>query len=126
MNNKKEYVNFLKEELGVISEDKDGKIAFSIIPSEIKYDNSLCANAKLLYGEIYSLCGKRGYCWATNKYFSKLYGVSTRIITKWISQLQEKNHITTDIVTTISGNRRHIKLTRNYLKEFLKKNNNME
>ena len=45
---------------------------FAIIPGNIRYDKTLCPNAKLLYGEITSLCNKKGHCWASNSYFSKL------------------------------------------------------
>lgn len=69
------------------------KSYYAIIPANVRYDNSLCPNAKLLYGEITALCNEKGYCWATNNYFSTLYKVSSRSIVNWIKELEESGHI---------------------------------
>ena len=74
------------------------KSYYAIIPANVRYDEDLTANAKLLYGEITALCNEKGYCWANNNYFAKLYGVSTRSITNWISQLSEKGYISTELI----------------------------
>ena len=66
---------------------------YAIIPSEIRYDKEITANAKLLYGEITSLCNEKGICWAKNEYFSNLYDVSKETISRWISQLAKKKYI---------------------------------
>lgn len=66
---------------------------YAIIPANVRYDTDLTPNAKLLYGEITSLCNQKGYCYATNDYFAALYGVSKTSISKWISSLVSKGYI---------------------------------
>lgn len=44
---------------------------YAIIPANIRYDTRLKANSKLLYGEITALCNEKGFCWASNDYFSQ-------------------------------------------------------
>lgn len=73
------------------------KSYYAIIPANVRYDADLTPNAKLLYGEITALCNERGYCWASNDYFSKLYGVSKKSISNWISALVKKGYIYSEI-----------------------------
>ena len=69
------------------------KSYYAIIPAEVRYDEQLPPNAKLLYGEITSLCNEKGYCWATNQYFADLYKVSKITVSRWISTLNKKGYI---------------------------------
>ena len=66
---------------------------YAIIPANVRYDESLTPNAKLLYGEITALCNERGYCWATNGYFAELYNVSKVSVSKWIGNLKDAGYI---------------------------------
>jgi hypothetical protein len=74
------------------------KSYYAIIPASVRYDKNLCANAKLLYGEITALCNEKGYCWAKNNYFAQLYNVHKDTISKWISQLVKRNYIKLNII----------------------------
>ena len=72
----------------------DGKPSYySILTANVRYDNRLKANEKLLYSEITALSNKYGYCTAGNEYFSKLYNVSERSITRWIGNLKEFGYL---------------------------------
>lgn len=73
------------------------KSYFAIIPANVRYDDDLSANAKLLYGEITALCNEKGYCWASNDYFSQLYGKSKYTVSRWISSLSQKGYIQSEI-----------------------------
>lgn len=74
------------------------KSYYAIIPANVRYDNDLTPNAKLLYGEITALCNEKGYCWASNNYFAELYKVSKKSISKWINQLIQKGYIKSQIM----------------------------
>ena len=71
---------------------------YATIPADVRYDKNLTPNSKLLYAEITALSQKDGSCWASNKYFSKLYNVSTVTISRWVSSLVENNFINREIV----------------------------
>ena len=71
---------------------------YAIIPANVRYDKTLTPNAKLLYGEITALCNEKGFCWASNEYFSELYGVSKTSISKWISSLIERGYLQSEII----------------------------
>lgn len=73
------------------------KSYYAIIPANVRYDESLPPNAKLLYGEITALCNAEGYCWASNKYFAELYGVTTRTASKWIGNLIKRGYIKSEV-----------------------------
>ena len=69
---------------------------YAIIPAEVRYNEKLTANSKLLFGEITALTNKTGVCWANNKYFAELYSVDKKTVSRWIHQLQEEGYL--DIV----------------------------
>lgn len=72
---------------------------YANIPANVRYNEKLNANAKLLYGEITALCNKEGFCWATNEYFADLYKVSVKTISRWVTDLKELKFINTKVET---------------------------
>ena len=66
---------------------------YAILSAEVRYDNNLRPNTKLLYAEITALCNTTGECFATNKYFSNLYNKSKGAISGWISELVKYGYI---------------------------------
>lgn len=78
--------------------EEQQKAYYAIIPAEVRYDEELPPNAKLLYGEITSLCNEKGYCWATNQYFADLYHSSISAVQKWVSALVKKGYINLELV----------------------------
>ncbi len=66
---------------------------YATLSAEVRYDNRLRPNVKLLYAEITALCNMNRQCFASNSYFSKLYGKSKTSISQWINQLVEFNYI---------------------------------
>lgn len=53
--------------------------------------------ARLIYGEISSLTGREGYCWASNKHFKSIFGISVVSVSKHINLLLKLGFITVDI-----------------------------
>lgn len=63
---------------------------YAIIPADVRYSKKINANEKLLFAEITSLTQVNGTCWASNSYFSNLFGCTSQAISKWVKNL-EKN-----------------------------------
>ena len=95
------------------------KSYYAIIPAPVRYDKDLQANAKLLYGEITALANEKGFCWATNEYFSNLYGVSETSISKWINGLIKKNYISSKMVYEDGKTYRYLTIVYDGIKEKL-------
>ena len=92
---------------------------YAIIPANVRYDKTLCPNAKLLYGELTALTNKEGYCWASNSYFASLYGVHKNTISKWVKALQTAGYIFVEL--EVSGNQGKFEFERKiYIAEKLK------
>ena len=70
---------------------------YAIIPAEVRY-SSINPSAKLLFGEITALCNQKGYCWATNSYFSELYGVTKNTISSWINELKRCGFVSVEVI----------------------------
>ena len=66
---------------------------YAVIPADVRYNEDLPANAKLLYGEIAALVGANGFCYASNAFFASVYKMSERTISGLIGKLQEQKYI---------------------------------
>ena len=66
---------------------------YAILTSEVRYNQKLTPNAKLLYAEITALINMNGECFASNNYFANLYGKTKTTISKWVSELVKEGFI---------------------------------
>lgn len=71
---------------------------YAIIPAEVRYDNDLKPNEKLLYGEITALTNQNKICTASNKYFADLYKAEPETVSRWISNLVSKGYLKSTLV----------------------------
>ena len=76
------------------SQEPEAKPSYwAVLPAGIRYDPEITAGAKLLYAEISSLTDARGYCWASNGYFQKLYGISEPTVQRYLRALKAAGYI---------------------------------
>lgn len=66
---------------------------WAVIPAQVRYDEQIPPNAKLLYAEISSMVGPEGYCWATNDYFCRVFGFSARTVRDLLTALRDAGYI---------------------------------
>ena len=79
--------------------NEDNKVNYyAIIPATVRYDTNLKAAEKLLYGEITALANIKGYCYASNRYFARLYNVTLHTVSQWISHLEKLQYITLEMI----------------------------
>lgn len=71
---------------------------WAVIPADVRYDDAIPANAKLLYGEISALCDQKGFCYASNGYFTQLYGWSIPTVQRLLKALMAAGYIEITIV----------------------------
>ena len=88
---------------GVKSIEERSPGYYAIIPANVRYDTSIPANAKLLYGEISALLNVEGFCFASNQYFADLYSVTIKSISRLISMLEQAGYIRCQIEKDKSG-----------------------
>lgn len=76
---------------------------YAVIPADVRYDKSVPAAAKLLYGEISALIGPDGYCFASNGYFADLFGLSEETISRQLAKLEKAGHIVRELIKDADG-----------------------
>ena len=76
---------------------------YVVIPAHVRYCKVLKSNEKLIFGEITFLCNQKGYCWASNKYFSNLFQISNRTVSRYINNLKDHDFISVNIIRDASN-----------------------
>ena len=66
---------------------------YAVIPAPVRYADDLSEFQKLLYWEITALAQKDWYCYASNNYFSSLYGKGKDWISKSIKKMEQLNYL---------------------------------
>lgn len=66
---------------------------YTILPAEVRLDKRLLPFERILFSDIITLANKNGYCFASNAYFAKTYGVSTVSVSTWISNLVKYGYL---------------------------------
>lgn len=66
---------------------------WAVLPAAVRYDPQLPPSAKILYAEISALTDQRGFCFASNDYFRKLYGMSERTLQEQLRALKRRGYI---------------------------------
>lgn len=84
-------------------EDKDLTLYFSVLPSEIRYDDRLTSTAKLIYSDLFLLTkiDERDYCEVSNKELSDLYNISSVAVDSCIKALEKYGYIERDTISNI-------------------------
>lgn len=70
----------------------------AVIPSRYLLAKDISSTQKLLIGLISSLSNLKGYCYASNEYFSNCLNIKKITISQCISDLEEKGYITRKII----------------------------
>jgi hypothetical protein len=78
---------------------------FAIIPADVRYHRRLSASAKLMFGEITSLANTRGFCYASNGYFERVFDCSERSVQGWLDQLVKAGFIRLEFNATNTSRR---------------------
>lgn len=84
---------------------------YTILPACIRLNPRIIPGARLLWSDISVLSLKNGYCYSTNDFFARIYGVNIRTINLWIRNLKQLELVTITHFKTGDGNKviRHIK-----------------
>lgn len=66
---------------------------WAVLPAEVRLSAKITAEAKVVYAEIMALSNQKGYAWASNSYFAKTFGASTRSASRWVAELVEAGFV---------------------------------
>lgn len=71
---------------------------WAVLPSDVRYDDRLRPNGKILYAEVTALASREGYSWADNQYFADVFGWTVRAVQQLLKQLDELGYIKIEIL----------------------------
>jgi hypothetical protein len=71
---------------------------WATLPANVRYSDKLTPLERLLYAEITCLTNYKGYCWASNSYFSKLFNRHPKSISRNIQSLVQHDFIKIKLV----------------------------
>lgn len=60
---------------------------YAVLHAAVRYDRDLYPAAKVLYAEITANQNSDGFCYSSNGYFARIYGVDQRTVQRWIEDL---------------------------------------
>lgn len=69
---------------------------YAVLPANVRYDNNLSPNAKLLFCEITAACDETGSCQEAVEYFAEFLNTSEDLVVEWINSLIEAGHLAFD------------------------------
>jgi len=72
---------------------KEKPAYLAVLPSQVRYDETLSSSAKLIYAEISALSEQKGYAWADNEYFARIYGITVRTVIRQLNELQKAGYL---------------------------------
>ena len=67
---------------------------FIIIPPQVVFNEELNFTEKALYGVIYGLSQRNGYCFASNEYLANVISLDIRSLQRYLANLEKVNLIT--------------------------------
>lgn len=71
---------------------------YGILPAKVRYDERLKPMEKILFSELIVLSNMKGYCYANNSYFAKLYKVHKNTVSIWINNLAKHGYVVTKCI----------------------------
>lgn len=82
-----------QEKLSSAKAETEKPSYWAVLPASVRYDPELPPMARLLYAEISSLTESRGFCYASNDYFVRLYGMAERTLQRHLKALEDAGYI---------------------------------
>ena len=84
---------------------------YTILPACIRLNPKIIPGAKLLWSDISVLSLKKGYCYSTNDFFARIYGVKIRTVNSWVRNLKQLELVNITHIKMNDGKKvfRHIK-----------------